>query len=80
VILAGIPVHTHINVVPYRRRTLQELLVESEVLTAATLRLSVLWEVMPCSPVLVSFLVYSSTLKIEAICSTETSSDSYRIT
>jgi hypothetical protein len=66
VILSGIPLHTYINIVPCRRRTLQELLVGFEALTEATLKPTVLWELMPCSPALVPCLAYSSTLKIES--------------
>jgi hypothetical protein len=54
------------------------------VLTAVVMKSTIFWDIMPCSPLkvnrelppaftLVSCLAYSSTLKVEAICSSETS-------
>jgi hypothetical protein len=45
--------------------------VELEVLTAVVLKIFIFWDITPCSPV-VSFLAYSSSLKMEVIHSSET--------
>jgi hypothetical protein len=50
------------------------------ILSSAIQRRVVRWEALPPAFTLVSCLAYSSTLKIEAICSSETSDDTQRTT
>jgi hypothetical protein len=76
----------------------REVRIRFEVLTAAVMKSSIFWDIMPCSPLevngrsggsrrsvatyftLVSCLAYSSTLRMEATCSCETSVDFKRTT
>jgi hypothetical protein len=66
--------------------SLRSVSVGFEVLTAVVMRRSVLWDMAPCTPllansfILVSCLVYSSTLKMEAIFSSKTEVDFQRST
>jgi hypothetical protein len=59
---------------------------EFEVLTSVVMKCTIIWDITPCSPLkapaftLVSCLAYSSTLKMEAICFSETSVDFQRNT
>jgi hypothetical protein len=71
-------IYTHVHLCLYS--------VEVEVLTAVVMKSSVFWDVTPCSPFIVIrrfretvfLLAYSSSLKMEATCSSETSVDYQR--